>query len=79
MPDVHKKGMVSEHIEMTEATERQPVYAKKTYLQSLAFTSGVYPGSFSKSLAAPFVKAINPAGIWVNIHLLRWAQAMLII
>ncbi|KAH7146095.1 major facilitator superfamily domain-containing protein [Dactylonectria macrodidyma] len=63
MSEAHMKGISSEHVETPE-TESQPVYAKKTYVQSLAFTSGVYPGSFFKALAAPFVTAVNPAVIW---------------
>ncbi|KKY15770.1 putative mfs transporter [Phaeomoniella chlamydospora] len=60
----HVKGIASEHVETSEVTESQPIYAKKSYVQSLALTSGVYPGSFIKALVAPFIMAINPTVIW---------------
>lgn len=65
--EAHIKEISLKHVEASEITERQPAYVIKPYLQSLALTSGVYPGSFFKSLVAPFVTAINPAVIWVNI------------
>ena len=75
----HVKGIASEHVETSEVTESQPIYAKKSYVQSLALTSGVYPGSFIKALVAPFIMAINPTVIWVNITLLKLARAVLIV
>jgi hypothetical protein len=69
MSEMHMKGKLVEHVETSDTTESQPVYMKKSYIQSLAITSGVYPGSFFKALVAPFVTAVNPAVIWVNIAL----------
>ena len=77
MSEAHMKGM-SEHVETSE-TESQAVYAKKTYVQNLALTSGVYPGSFFKALAAPFMTAVNPAVIWVSFTLLKLTRAVLIV
>ncbi|CEJ60763.1 hypothetical protein PMG11_09325 [Penicillium brasilianum] len=62
--EAHIKEISLEHVEASETTERQPAYVMRPYVQSLALTSGVYPGSFFKSLVAPFVTAVNPAVIW---------------